>query len=67
MTSRLELKLLGKPQVHLDGQPITGFRTAKAEALLYFLAVTGRLYSRERLVDLLWGEMPEPSALQIVL
>ena len=53
MTARLGLRLLGTPQVHLDDEAITGFRTAKAEALLYYLAVTGQGHSRETLADLL--------------
>ena len=59
---RLRLRLLGTPQVYLDGEAITGFRTAKAEALLYYLAVTGQGHSRETLADLLWSEMPEAKA-----
>ncbi|HMR63920.1 MAG TPA: BTAD domain-containing putative transcriptional regulator [Anaerolineae bacterium] len=53
---------MGKPQITEAGVPLTGFISAKAEALLYYLAVTGRLHSRETLADLLWGEMPEPLA-----
>src|SRR5262245_1835515 len=62
MTTRLELRLLGQPQVHLDGVVVTDFRTAKVEALLYYLAVTGRPHGRESLVTLLWGDMPEATA-----
>ncbi|MFN8459610.1 MAG: tetratricopeptide repeat protein [Anaerolineae bacterium] len=62
MTTRLELRLLGHPQVQLDGVAVTDFRTAKVEALLYYLAVTGRAHSRESLVTLLWGDMPEATA-----
>ena len=62
MTGILHLTLLGKPQVTLNETPVSGFRTAKAQALLYYLAVTGRPHSRETLVDLLWGEMPEAKA-----
>ncbi|GIK41331.1 MAG: hypothetical protein BroJett011_51640 [Chloroflexota bacterium] len=61
-TARLELRLLGQPQVHLDGAAVTDFRTAKVEALLYYLAVTGRPHGRESLVMLLWGDMPEAAA-----
>lgn len=62
MPPRLELRLLGQPQVQLDGAAITDFRTAKVEALLYYLAVTGQAHSRESLVALLWGDMPETAA-----
>ena len=54
--------MLGKPQITLGEAPLSGLGTAKAEALLYYLAVTGRPHSRETLVELLWGEMPEASA-----
>ena len=62
MTGRLELRLLGNPQVQLDGAAVSGFRTAKAEALLYYLTVSGRPHSREHLAALLWGDMPEATA-----
>ncbi len=62
MTAQLELRLLGKPQVYFDGEAIAGFRTAKAEALLYYLAVTARPHSRESLADLLWDDMPAATA-----
>ena len=61
-TAALQLRLLGKPQVQVEGAIVSGFRTAKAEALLYYLAVTGQSYSREVLADLLWGEMSETTA-----
>ena len=61
-TTALQLRLLGKPRVQVEGTVVTGFRTAKAEALLYYLAVTGQAHSRETLADLLWGELPEATA-----
>jgi len=62
MIKTLHLNLLGKPQITLGETPLTGFGTAKAEALLYYLAITGRPHSRETLADLLWSEMPEAKA-----
>ena len=62
MRAQLTFRLLGKPQVYLDSEAITGFRTAKAAALLYYLAATGRGHSREVLAELLWGEMSEAKA-----
>src|SRR4029453_10047444 len=59
MNGRLELTLLGSPDVRLDGQPLTGFRSVKAQALLYYLAVSGRGQSRSVLAGLFWGEMDE--------
>jgi predicted ATPase/DNA-binding SARP family transcriptional activator len=58
----LQLNLLGKPEVFLNGRPLTEFETSKAQALLYYLAVTGRAHSRETLADLLWGDMDEVTA-----
>jgi CubicO group peptidase (beta-lactamase class C family) len=41
---------------------VTGFRTSKAQALLYYLAVTGRPYTRPTLAGLFWGDQPEAVA-----
>jgi predicted ATPase/DNA-binding SARP family transcriptional activator len=59
----LSIALLGPFQVSLDGQPVGGFESDKARALLAYLAVeSGRLHRRERLTGLFWGEMPEQRA-----
>lgn len=58
----LQLNLLGKPEVFWQGRLLTEFETSKAQALLYYLAVTGRAHSRETLADLLWGDMDEATA-----
>ncbi len=42
MPDVLTLRLLGKPQVTLAGKTVTGFISAKAQALLFYLAVTAR-------------------------
>ena len=60
--SKLHLKLLGKPEVWVNDMPVSGFTTAKTEALLYYLAVTGRAHRRETLANLFWGEMDEATA-----
>jgi predicted ATPase/DNA-binding SARP family transcriptional activator len=62
MTDSLSLRLLGTPQAARDGVPLTGYISAKAQALLYYLAVTGRPHSRESLAGLLWSDMPEAQA-----
>jgi DNA-binding SARP family transcriptional activator len=54
----LSLRLLGPPEVRHDGKPVT-FRTRKVMALLIYLAVEGRLHSREKLTVLLWPESEE--------
>ncbi|MCB9078200.1 MAG: tetratricopeptide repeat protein [Anaerolineaceae bacterium] len=58
----LRLKLLGYPEISIDNQPVTDVMPGKAQALLFYLAVTGQTQSRAALAGLLWGDMPEPSA-----
>lgn len=58
----LKFNLLGKPEVILDGQRLTGFETAKVQALLFYLVVTGRPQARTVLAELLWGDMTESMA-----
>src|SRR5258706_10344857 len=62
MTDSLSLRLLGTPQAARGGVPLAGFISAKAQALLYYLAVTGRPHTRESLAGLLWSDMPEAQA-----
>lgn len=49
----LELRLLGVPQIFIDGREST-FRTRKALALLVYLAVEGGMHRRDKLAELLW-------------
>ena len=62
----LRLTLLGGLQITRgpagDEAPVRGFVSAKAQALLCYLAVTGRPHFREALAGLLWGEMPDEDA-----
>src|SRR5690349_14724230 len=62
MATRLTLRLLGQPQISADDAPVAGFISGKAQALLVYLAVTGRPHSREALAGLLWGDMAEAPA-----
>jgi DNA-binding SARP family transcriptional activator len=62
MHNQLEFTLFGSPEVRLNGERITGFRSGKAQALLYYLAVTGRPHARSMLAGLLWGDQPEAAA-----
>ncbi len=62
MADLLELTLFGIPEVRINGDLVTGFRTSKACALLYYLAVTARPHTRPRLAGLLWGDQPEVAA-----
>ena len=44
------------------GRPISELASAKAMALLPYLAVTGTGQSRSALAGLLWSDLPEPTA-----
>ncbi|HUM70107.1 MAG TPA: BTAD domain-containing putative transcriptional regulator [Chloroflexota bacterium] len=61
-TKKLRLKLLGAPAVSIGGEPVTGFVSNKATALLFYLAATGKSYTRETLAGLLWGDSNEERA-----
>jgi adenylate cyclase len=61
--TQLSIFLLGSFRVALDGEPVTGFVSDKARALLAFLAVEAeRAHRREALAGLLWPNYPERSA-----
>lgn len=55
---KLELHLLGAPEIRLAGKPLSGLPT-KTQALLFYLAMTGQAHLRTALANLLWGELPE--------
>ncbi len=60
---RLEIRLLGTPQVRLSGEPVNELRSDKVRALLAYLAVeTDRPHRREKIAGLLWPGYPETSA-----
>ena len=66
----LNFSLLGKPEIRLDDEPVTDFRTTKALALLCYLAVTREPHSRDTLAGLLWSDDAEDKAknsLRVVL
>ena len=60
--SLLYLKLLGRPEISLDGKPIQ-INSDKAKALLFYLAINDRKFSRLHLASLLWGDKPDRQAL----
>ena len=62
MEGVFQLRLLGPVQVERDGEPVGGFESRKALALLGYLAVTGRTHSREALASLFWGETTDANA-----
>ena len=61
VSPQIALNVLGVPQLQVGDQPVR-LAYAKAEALLYYLAVTGRAYSRAALAALLWGHSPDNQA-----
>ncbi|MEJ2210597.1 MAG: tetratricopeptide repeat protein [Anaerolineae bacterium] len=62
MRQELRLTLLGGLQIGQGGAPVSGFVSSKVQALLCYLAVTGRPHLRPALAGLLWGGMSEESA-----
>ncbi|HMN30083.1 MAG TPA: BTAD domain-containing putative transcriptional regulator, partial [Caldilineaceae bacterium] len=58
----LEITVLGRPQLKLDGRPAAEINANKALALLYYLAATGHPHSRQALAGLLWTDLPEEAA-----
>jgi hypothetical protein len=61
-TAALQIRLLGVPQITYHGVPVTGLTSAKAQGLLFYVAVTGRMHTRTALAALLWGDVPEAAA-----
>lgn len=62
--ARLCISLLGSFQATLDGQPVTGFESAKVRALLAFLAAEAEHpHSREVLAEMFWPDHPSGAAL----
>ncbi|WKZ41249.1 MAG: BTAD domain-containing putative transcriptional regulator [Anaerolineales bacterium] len=63
MNPPLEIVVLGKPQIKWQGQPLTAdLISAKGQALLFYLAVTGQACSRQSISGLLWGDFSEERA-----
>jgi DNA-binding SARP family transcriptional activator len=58
----LEITLLGRPQITLDGHFIAEINANKALALFYYLAATGQTHSRLALAGLLWSDLPDEAA-----
>jgi DNA-binding SARP family transcriptional activator len=59
MKSIFQLRFVGPVQIERDGEPVRGFESRKALALLAYLAAEGQPVPRERLVDLFWEDKTE--------
>lgn len=59
MSSLFRLQLLGPVCLDRDGEPIHGFKSRKALALLGYLAAEHRPISRSYLAELFWPDQPE--------
>jgi predicted ATPase/DNA-binding SARP family transcriptional activator/Tfp pilus assembly protein PilF len=59
MGTTFRLRFLGPVQVERDGEPLRGFRSRKALALLGYLVAQGQALPREHLCDLFWGDQTE--------
>jgi DNA-binding SARP family transcriptional activator len=53
--SQLTIRLLGTPIVERDGVPWS-LTNQKAQALFFYLATTGQVFTRDYLAALLWGD-----------
>lgn len=58
----LEFRLLGGAEIKRNGRVLSGIRSQKARALLYYLATTNQTHSRTALAGLLWGDLTETHA-----
>ena len=58
----LKFSLLGRVQITLDQQAVTGFASEKELLLLCYLLLNPGQHSRPQLAGLLWGEMSEARA-----
>lgn len=59
--ARVEFRLLGAPEIAVNGAPAAGL-PAKLEALLYYLAAAPRSVARASLASMLWPERAEADA-----
>ena len=60
--AKLQIHLLGAPHIKCDGIAVPERLSTKAQALLYYVAMTGRTHTRAALAGLLWGEHSEEEA-----
>ncbi len=58
----LHITLLGSPGLIRNGAPVAGLTYSRAAALVYYLAATGRIHTREVLAGLFWSETSDEQA-----
>ncbi len=63
MSDSLEISTLGTLQIRRNGRAVEDFPTRKVEALLVYLACTGRSYPREQVAELLWDDRTQSQSL----
>ncbi len=57
------IKTFGRVRILKGGEPVDGFVSRKAEALIVYLAVTGERHPRETLAGMFWDELSHERAL----
>jgi DNA-binding SARP family transcriptional activator len=62
MEQELRVRVLGGTELAVGGRPLVELASAKAAALVVYLAVTGTGHSRSALAGLLWSDLPEATA-----
>jgi WD40 repeat protein/DNA-binding SARP family transcriptional activator len=62
MAEALRVNLLGSPTISQGEQPVTGFVSSKAQALVFYLAEAGGTHTRDALAGLLWSDVPDATA-----
>lgn len=59
--ARLTIRLFGAAEIQVDRTPLL-LHDQKARALVFYLAATGRAFTRDHLASLLWSEAPDQNA-----
>lgn len=63
MGKKLTIKLLGRVTIELDGKPVRGLSSRKAEALLIYLVCQKRPFSRDVLAEFLWDDREQDQSM----
>ena len=64
--TRFDINLFGAIEISREGQPLTGFRSQKALALLAYLISEGRAVTRDYLAGLVWPDSTQKQALGLL-